>query len=478
MGTMVPRLLNYIILTPYFTYSIFTGDAVNEYGKLTELYAYVTFLLILLTYGMETAYFRFSNTAENKQNVFSTILASVFITSTLFIVIVFINVSPIADLLDYSGEKSFIIIVASIVAIEAFTAIPFAKIRVQEKAIKFAILKSINVVVNIVIIVIFYNLLPAIGMGDYIKNEQGIISVKFVLLANLITSIVVLFILLPDLNEFSYKQCNFKLWKNLIKFGWPLLIAGFAGTINETLDRSLLKHLIADKSRALYDLAVYGANYKIAALILLFIQMYRFALEPFFFNYADKDDSKEQYSRLMNLFVGITVAMGVFILVFLDYIKFFIKPDLHEGLTIIPFIIVAYILSGIYYNQSVWYKLTDKTYYAAIIALIGAGITIFINVYFAPEHSYQASAVAHVISYGFMVILSYFLSLKYFRIKYDIMRIFSYFFLGVVLVLLNSLVTTDVILIKIGYKTILVSFFIIFVIWREDLYKVFFKRTI
>jgi O-antigen/teichoic acid export membrane protein len=451
---------------------------VSEYGKLTELYAYVTFLLILLTYGMETAYFRYVNISENKNGVFSTIIASVFTTSLLFVILVSVNVSSIADLLDYSGEKSFIIIVACIVAVEAFTAIPFAKIRNEEKALKFAILKSVNVFVNIAIIAIFYNFLPAIGLGDFIKNNAGVVSVKYVLLANLITSCIILLLLIPDFAEFSLRNCSFRLWKKLIKFGWPLLIAGFAGTINETLDRSLLKHLISDKSRALYDVAIYGANYKIAALILLFIQIYRFALEPFFFNYADKKDSKEQYARLMNLFVGIAVGMGVFILIFLDYLKYFVNPEYHEGLLIVPYIIVAYILSGIYYNQSVWYKLTDKTYYAAIIALMGAIVTVFINVYFVPLYSYYASAVAHVLSYALMVFFSYMLSLKYYKIKYDIVRIGSYILLGSVLVYINNLISINSIIIKIAFKTILVSIFVIFVLWREELYKAIFKWKI
>jgi len=475
MGTMIPRLLNYVILTPYFTRDIFKG-AIGEYGKLTELYAYVTFLLIVLTYGMETAYFRYITVSDNKKSIYSTILASVFSTSLVFIILVFVNVTSIAGLLEYGGEIGFIKIVAIIVAIEAFTAIPFAKLRAEEKALKFAILKGINVLVNIVLIAFFYNVLPAMGFGDFVKNDAGYVSVKYVLLANLITSAIVLIILIPELRAFSIRACNLKIWKSLLKFGWPLLIAGLAGTINETLDRSLLKHLITDKSRALYDLGIYGANYKIAALIMLFIQMYRFALEPFFFSYASQKDSKIQYVRLMNLFVGITVGMGVFVLIFLDYIKYFIGTNYHEGLTIVPYIIVAYVLSGIYYNQSVWYKLTDKTYYAAIIALAGAVVTVFINVYFAPRYSYHASAVAHVLSYGLMVIISYFLSIHYYPIRYNFLRIAAYFLLGGFLVIINRVVSIDQIIIKICFKTILVSIFLIFVLWKEDLLKQIFKR--
>lgn len=474
MGTMVPRLLNYIILTPYFT-NIFKG-AVGEYGKLTELYAYVTFLLILLTYGMETAYFRYINKYENKKSVFSTIITSVFITSLLFVLIVSLNLDDISLLLKYDGEREFILLIALIVSIEAFTAIIFAKLRVEERALRFAILKGINVFINILLIFVFYNLLPSIGYGSILVNNIGVVSVKFILIANLITSAFVLILLIPDLREFSLKVVDYKLWKKLLNFGWPLLIAGFAGTINETLDRSLLKHLIKDENRALYELGIYGANYKIAGLVMLFIQMYRFAIEPFFFNYANENDAKVLYARLMNVFVGITLLIGVFLMIFIDYLKFFINPAFHEGINIVPYIIVGYLLSGIYYNQSVWYKLTDKTFYAAIIAIIGAMVTIIINVLFVPKYSYHASAVAHVFAYGLMVIISYLLSRKYFLVKYNTKRILLYFLVAFIIVVINNAINFDNVILKISFKIVLVSLFSIFVLKMEGLLNIILKK--
>ncbi len=476
LGTMVPRLLNYLFLTPYFTYNLFK-DNVGEYGKLTELYAYVTFLLIILTYGMETAYFRFVNIEKDKSKVYSTILTSVFTTSISFILLIICLINPICNALDYGNEKDFIIFVAAIVAIEAFSAIPFAKLRTEEKAKKFAIIKTLNVFLNILLIAFFYNLLPALGFRNFILNENENVSVKFVLLANLLTSFIILLILIPEFREYSIKKFEFSLLKKLLKFGWPLLIAGFAGNINESLDRSILKQLIPDKEKGLHDLGVYGANYKIAAFVLLFIQMYRFAIEPFFFNYAKKEDSKVQYKRLMNIFVGITTLIGVFIMVFLDYIKYFVSPAYHEGLTVVPLIIVAYIFSGIYYNHSVWFKLTDKTLYAVYIASIGAFITIILNVLFVPVYSYYASAVATVISYGLMVIFSFIFSVKFYYIKYDLLKIGIYFLVGSCLVLISNFIHVEGLIINLILKTIIVSFFVIFVIWREDLLKYLFKKN-
>jgi O-antigen/teichoic acid export membrane protein len=476
LGTMVPRLLNYMILTPYFTYIVFRNN-LGEYGKLTELYAYVSFLLILLTYGMETAYFRFYNNEKERDKVFSTILTSIFCSSALFIVIVGLFLNGFSRFLDYSGEKDFILIVACIVAVEAFTAIPFAKLRVQEKAKKFAILKSINVAVNIFLIILFYNILPSFGIKDFLVNNEGNISVKFVLLANLITSFSILLLLIPDIKEYTFRMVDWNLLKRLLKFGWPLLIAGFAGTINETLDRGILKQLLPDKVQGLHDLAVYGGNYKIAAFILLFIQMYRFAMEPFFFNYAKNEDSKRQYAVLMNLFVGVTVFMGVFIMVFLDYIKYFIDPKLHEGLFIVPYIIVAYIFSGIYYNHSIWFKLSDKTIFAIYIASIGAIATIVLNVMFVPEYSYLASAVATVIAYGLMVLFSFVFSVRYYYVKYNIGRMLLYFIVGASICYISSKIIIGIIFISIVIKIILVSIFAIFVVWKENLFNRFVKRV-
>lgn len=469
---MVPRLLNYVILTPYFTYIVFKKD-MGEYGKLTELYAYVSFLLILLTYGMETAYFRFINSNLDKSRVYSTIVTSLFVTSISFLILVFFSLNFISCALDYSGEKYFLLYIASIVSIEAFTVIPFAKLRVLEKAKKFAILKGINVVLNILLVIFFYNILPAIGLKHLILNSAGNVSVKFVLLANLITSFTILIIILPELKEYSFRKFNIKLWTKILNFGWPLLIAGFAGTINETLDRGILKQLIPDKIKGLHDLAVYGANYKIAAFILLFIQMYRFAIEPFFFNYAKNKDSKEQYARLMNLFVGLTTFMGVAILVFIDYIKYFIDPVYHAGLNIVPYIIVAYIFSGIYYNHSIWFKLSDKTVYAIYIASIGAFATIILNVLFVPTYSYYASAVATTISYGLMVLFSFIFSYKFYYIKYNLSRMCNYFFIGGLLIIASKFIFSHILIINLTLKTLIVLFFAIFVIWKEKLFKFF-----
>lgn len=467
---MLPRLLNYLILTPYYTYNVFKND-MGEYGKQTELYAYVAFLLILLTYGMETTFFRFYSSNRNREKLYSTILTSVFSTSVTFVIIVLCFLGPISSLLDYSGERQFIVLVASIVAVEAFTAIPFAKLRVLEKAKKFAFLKTINIVLNILIIIFFYNVLPSMGLRHLILNDSGNVSVKFVMLSNLISSSVILLLLLPDLKEYSIKNFDWSFLKELLKFGWPLLIAGFAGTINETFDRGILKQLLPE-SQGLHDVAVYGANYKLAAFVLLFIQMYRFAIEPFFFNYAEHKDSKRQYAGLMNLFVGITVLIGISILIFIDYLKYFIAPSYHEGLFVVPYIVVAYIFSGIYYNHSIWFKLTDKTIFAVYFASIGAFITILINVLFVPGYSYLASAVATVLAYGIMVFLSFMFSYKYYYIKYNLTRILLYFFIGFILVFINSKINVEGLVLSIFIKTCLVLFFAIFVIRKEKLYNI------
>lgn len=471
MGTMVPRLLNYIILTPYFTRNLFK-DALEEYGKVTELYAYMAFLMIILTYGMETTYFRFVNKEENKTKVFSTIFTCILVTSILFLVSIFIFTEPIANGLKYGGEAIFIRLLGSLLAIEAISAIPFAKLRVENKAKKFAILKFLQVCVNIGLMIGIYNIGPKFtGDNSYLLNGVGEVSSQFIFFANLIASSFVVILLIPELKVYSLKNFDLQLLRPLLIYGLPLMISGLAGTINETLDRSIYKHVIGDDSIALAELGIYGANYKIGGLLLIFIQMFRYAAEPYFFSKSKDIDSKEQYAQLMNLFVGLIIAMGLFILLFLGYLKGFIGPNYQSGLYIVPYIILGYIFYGVLFNLSVWFKLSDRTKYAFIIMLFGAVITVVINVIFVPKYRFGASAVAHVISYGSMVLLSYILGRRFYRINYNIRRLFSYFLLGIGIYLLDMFVTIHSEILEVLFKLLLLLIFVTFVAWKEKLLK-------
>lgn len=474
LGTMVPRLLNYLLLTPYFLYSLFS-EAHQEYGKVTELYAYITFLMILLTLGMETTYFRFMSGNKDKVKVYNTILTTLLFVSALFLILILVFTPQVAHLLKYDGEPIFIQLLAGILAVEAFSAIPFARLRIENRAMRFAVLKFIHVILNISLMLGIYNFGPKVlGYSTYLLNEEGIISARFIFLANFLSSSVILLLLIPELRNFRIQHFSFKYLFPILVYGLPLMISGLAGTINETLDRSIYKHIISDQNVALYELGIYGANYKLGGLILIFVQMFRYAAEPYFFSKSRDIDAKEQYALLMNIFVGLILALSLFILLFLNYLKFFISPSYHEGLFVVPYIVMAYILYGVLFYQSIWYKLSNRTNYALIIMLIGALFTVVINVYFVPQYRYGASAIAHVISYGMMVLVSYFLGQKYYPVPYNLSRIALYMIVAFSIYVINRLITVDKLLFDLLIKSVLLLLFLTFVSWKEGLLKMFF----
>lgn len=464
MGTIIPRLLNYSILTVYYT-RLFS---VKEFGVLTELYAYVTFLMIFLTYGMETGFFRFAR-SKNKQTVYSSILVSLFITSSLFVIGIIAFRKNIAQLLDYSGNVEFITMMGVIVAIDAFSTIPFAKLRLEEKTLRFSIIKIINVIVTIACVLFFYEILP------WLKENNSIVinidvkkDVTYVLVSNLIASSIVLILLLPDILK-TRINFNSNVLKEILIYSFPLLIAGLAGTVNETLDRILLKHLIVDPDIAKYELGIYGANYKIAILLLLFIQMFRYAAEPFYFNYYKNKDDKEVFSRIMRLFIASMLVIIFFIMFYLKYVKYFIDPKFHEGLKIVPIILTAYLFYGIFFNLSVWYKLKNKTIYGAILTICGALITIAINVIFVRKYSYVASSAGHVVSYFVMMVLSYFIGRKYFPVDYKIGRIAEYIIVALIIFVIGFFVIDDAGIIGDIARAVLLGGYIIYILIREEI---------
>lgn len=475
LGTIIPRFLNYVIMAPYFT-RLFEKENIIEYGKVTELYAYIAFFMVVLTYGMETAFFRFVQIESNKKKVFSTILTSISITSLLFFIIIFLSTDQISLTLDYKGESIFIRLLAGILAIEAFTAIPFAKLRIEERAKRFSILKLIQVSVNIIFMVSVYNIIPGfISSNSYLLNDDGLISAHYIFIANLIANGFVIIFLLPEFKDYSFKLFDIKLLKPILIYGLPLMASQIGGVINESLDRAVYKHIVGEKE-GLYDLAIYGANYKIAALIMIIIQMYRYAAEPFFFNTSKDIDSKDQLSKMMNLFVGIIVGISLIIVVYLDYFKFIIGSDYREGVFVVPIIVLSYVLGGILFNLSAWFKLSGKTQYAIIITLVGAAITITINFIFVPKLKYLASAYAHVVAYTVMVVISYILGQRFYKVNYNIGRIFSYLGIGILIYAITNLLDFESRIVLDIIKLLMVALFIIFVIWREKLFKLIISK--
>jgi O-antigen/teichoic acid export membrane protein len=474
LGSIIPRFLNYAILTPYYTYKF----QVQDYGIITELYAYVAVLLVILTYGMETGYFKFTADKQKGGDVFSTAAISLFTTSVIFIVFVFAFINKVSGLTGYNNRPEYIKWMAVIIGTDAFSAIFYARIRMQEKVMKFAVFKILGVLLNILLIMIFLEIMPYFSRisdrawAEVIYNKN--IGVGYVLIANMISSILICFILLIDLKKIILRF-NLKLYKNILKYSFPLLIAGLAGILNETIDRILLRHFLASGYDKLYEIGIYGANYKIAVLMAIFIQMFRFAADPFFFSKYKDEESNKVFANILKYFVIFSMIIFLFIVLYIDIIKYFISPKFHEGLNIVPVVLFANILLGILFNINFWYKLSGKTKYAVLIIGTGAIINIAINIFFIPHYSYRACAFSHLISNFAMVVLSYLLGRKYYKIEYNIKQIIFYILLGLSIYFINIVIKTEVLIYNIIIGSFLFIPFIYFVGKKEKLISVFIK---
>jgi O-antigen/teichoic acid export membrane protein len=473
MGTIVPRLLNYLLLTPFYTRIFIEG----EYGIVTELYAYVAFLLVLLTYGMETSFFRFAETEKNKDRVFTTALGSLFVTSALFILLGTLFAGNIAKLIRYPEHPEYIIFFVIIVGVDAFSAIPFARLRQQNKAFRFAWIKVFNVLTNI-----FFNFFFLLFCPWFLEQNpdsilQSIysaeIGVGYAFISNLIASVLTLLLLLPDVFRIRI-AFDGRLLKRMLSYGFPLLLVGLFGMINEVSDKLLFKFLISvpeniadPDSYVMGQLGIYGANYRLAVLMTLFIQMFRYAAEPFFFSHAREDNAKQLYATVMKYFIVFCLLIFLGVTLFIDIFKYFIGPDFRSGLMIVPIILMANLLLGIFYNLSVWYKLTDKTGYGAIIAFTGAIITVVLNILLVPEYGYIGAAWAHLSCYFTMVVISFFWGRKHYSISYDLRNIFLYFMIAMGLYFVATQLNLEEGVIKYAIHAAFILVFFFFALFME-----------
>ncbi|MFO8054539.1 MAG: polysaccharide biosynthesis C-terminal domain-containing protein [Bacteroidales bacterium] len=425
-SSVLGRFLNYL-LVPIHT-RVFMPE---QYGVVTEIYAYTAFLLIFLIYGMETAYFRYNEKTTHKNNVFSTAMTSILTTSILFIVIIFAFTDDLAALIQHSRHSEYIVYLALIVALDAIGAIPLARLRAENKPKKFAVIKLTNIGVNIGL-----NLFLLVGCPKIIQHDipvladiissfhSGEAKVGHIFLANVFASAVQLIMLSPAFLHIK-RKFSFTLWKEMIIYALPLLIFGLAGIMNETLDRLLLKYMLPE-NEALRQVGIYGACYKISILMTIFIQAYRYAAEPFFFARAKHKDAKEIYASMMNYFIiaGTIIFLGT--MLYLDIIIHFINEKYWSGRNVIPILLLANLFLGIFYNLSIWYKLTNQTRFGAYLSIFGAIITVALNIYWIPKIGYMGSAWATLACYASMMILSYLLGKKYYPLNYDLRKALFY----------------------------------------------------
>jgi O-antigen/teichoic acid export membrane protein len=473
LGTIIPRFLNYGILAIFYTR--FFDKA--EYGVVTELYAWMVLLLIILTYGMETGFFRFAQKKEDYEKVYSTSLISLLITSIVFLILVNIFINPVSSALNYRGHHDYIRMFAAIVAIDAFTAIPFARLRKENRPIVFSVIKILNVIITIIAVLFLLIIAPGIyekntGWFRHVYNPAY--RVGYVFVANLIGSGATLLMLLPFIIKIKPFFDKF-IWLRLLSYSFPLMIAGLAGSINDTLDKVIMRRVVGENT-GLEMVGEYGAGYKLAVLMALFIQMFRFAAEPFFFERAKHSDAKETYAYVMKYFVITMLMVYLAINLFLPGIQLIIGKNFRDAVIIVPIVSMGYLLYGIYVNHSIWYKLNDLTRYGVYIIMIGAAITIMINVFLLPAFGYMASAWAHVASYGTMIILSFIFARKHYKIEYNMKALIPYFILAVGMVIFSQLFHYKNLTAELIINSVLFVFFIIFTQYRDKLLTLFLRK--
>lgn len=467
LSQIVGRFVNYL-LVPLHTALFDTA----EFGINTLMYSYVTFFNVLLTYGMETAFFRFSQKQDNPAQVYSTALTSL-ISSSLFFGLMFGVFSPqIASFINIPEHPEYVVYFTAIMALDAISAVPFAYLRQQNKALKFAIVKNINIFTNILLNLYFLMLCPYVQKeyGTLLPMYDGNINIGYIFIANLIASIITIPLLWKEILAIRNASFNKTLWREMLVYGLPLMVVGFAGMINETLDRIIISYVYTDVQEGLRATGIYGANYKLSILMSLFIQAFRYAAEPFFFNHAKDNDKRHIYATVMNYFTLVCLVLFLTVTLYIDVFKHFINNRYWEGLHVVPILLLANMFLGMYFNLSIWYKLSDNTNKGASISAIGAGITLAANFILVPIMGYTGSAWATLICYVSMAVICYAMGAKYYPIPYQVKRLMGYVGFALVLYFVAKYLPFETGFIKYALRAVLLLIFVVvaFVMERKN----------
>jgi O-antigen/teichoic acid export membrane protein len=470
LSSIVGRLLNYL-LVPLYT-NIFVGEIGKaEYGVSGVFYAYASFGAVIFTYGMETAFFRFIQKNEDGKKVFSTILWSVLMSSIVMGGLIMLLATPLSIWTSNVGREAYFYCLALILMGDAISALIFAKLRQANEATRFVKLQMLKIGISVVLNLLFYLVFPYFtSRGIFAPLSANEPSSIWMFVAGVISSFAILPLMSKEL--MSLKEGFDKdLWKELIVYGLPILIMGFAGMINETLDRVLIKHLTPNQFLAEQQVGIYSANYKLSIIITLFIQAFRMGAEPFFFNHAKQDDARLTYARVMKYFMIVCATIFIGVLLYLDIFKYFIGKDYWEGLKVVPILLMANVFLGAYYNLSVWYKLTDKTNLGARVSFIGAAITLTLNWLLIPKFGYMGAAWATLICYFSMATISYFLGQKHYPVPYPMRKIISYLALAMSVYLVSEMLrenldfTPSVFLL---FNTVLMGIYLLIIYKMEE----------
>ncbi|MCE5178526.1 MAG: oligosaccharide flippase family protein [Porphyromonadaceae bacterium] len=467
MGSVLPKLLSWL-LSLYWAFAL---PRISDIGVLTNFYAWVALLQVILTYGMETGFFRYANKEKDPIRVFSTTFLSIATTTTLFFMLALLFLKPLAFTLGGTAMKPhYLLLLVIILCVDVLGAIPFANLRFKKRPVRFAMIKVLNVVLTILFNLFFFLACPRLqtlfpDAFAWFDINKG---VDYILISNLTASVIQFLMVSPELRiKFTFDRA---LLRNMLKYSFPILILGVAGILNQTVDKIIFPWLYPDKANAYIELGIYGQNFKIAIIMVMFTQAFRYAFEPFIFARGKGEaDDRQSFSDATRYFIVFGLLIFLATAGYIDIIKYMIPASYHTGLKVVPIVLLGELFFGVYFNLSLWYKLTDQTRWGAYMSLTGFAITILINVLFIPHYGYMACAWASFIANLIMMVISYFLGQKNYPIPYNLRSAGSFFLLSMILfagITITYLNVNDLWL-RLGINTVLILIYLSMVIKKE-----------
>lgn len=466
ISSIVGRFLNWC-LVPLYTY-VLSSSA--DYGIVTNLYAWTALMMVILTYGMETGMFRFMSDAnENPNTVYKTALTSLFATSLIFVVVCMAFIHPIAQSLGYQKYPEFVGMMVCITAMDAFDCIPFAYLRYKKRPIAFAVIKFAMIFANIGMNLFFLLLCPylwetAPQLIDWFYRPNY--QVGYIFVANFISTLVVTLILMPYVFQGKY-AFKWGLLKKMLHYSLPLLMLGVVGIMNQTIDKIIFPYLYDNQEIAVAQLGIYGACFKVAMVMMMFSQAFRYAYEPFVFDKSRSVGKEQMYADTMKYYVLTSLLICLGMILFIDIIKLLIHESYWSGLVVVPIVLFSYLFQGIYSNLSIWYKLTDKTYYGFIISAIGLVINVLLLWFLVPRLGLIGAGFASFGAFFTMMLISYLLGNKYMPLPYDLRKFGTYLLLTIALLVINHFAVTPLVWVNYIIKVALLLVFVAYLVKKD-----------
>ena len=467
LSSIVGRFLNYL-LVPLYTAVI--PASTGGYGVVSNVYAYTALILVFLTFGMETGFFRFANkSGEHPEKVYANTLIFVGGLSLIFVILCMLFLHPISALLEYPDHPDYIAMMVLVVALDSFQCIPFAYLRYKKRPIKFASIKLFNIIGNILLNLFFLLLCPwldvhAHQLVSWFYRPEYLVGYIFV--SNLIMSLVQMFFFIPELRGFSYRVDKV-LMKQMISYSFPILVFGVVGILNQTIDKMIYPFLFDDRQEGLVQLGIYSATSKVAMIMAMFTQAFRYAYEPFVFGKNKEGDNRKMYSAAMKYFFIFSLLAFLAVMFYMDILRYMVARDYWEGLSVVAIVMGAEIFKGIYFNLSFWYKLTDETQWGAYFSIIGCAVILVLNIWLVPTYGYVASAWASVAGYGVITLLSYIIGQKKYPVSYPLKDMAVYLILAAVLFVFSQEVIISNVGLRLVFRTLLLLIFIAYILKKD-----------